>query len=138
MFDPYRDLVEIQKVLVNDSEILRLMDLTNADLATKARRIIRTSDYDDLANQERRLCIFFRPSRRPPNNMQTEEVIQIDCHVPKSESHISYQIQQAVLQAIRNKKINGRYLLFDGQLGELPTANGYFCVGQRFKYYAVI
>lgn len=138
MFDPYRDLVEIQRVLINDSEVLRLMGLEGADDLTKAKRIIRHSRFDDLANNERRLCLFYRPSRRAPNEITSEEVIQIDCHVPMSNNHIAYQIQQVVRKAIHDKKINGKYLLFDGQLGELTTAAGYFCVGQRFKYYGII
>lgn len=136
--DMYRDLVEIQRVLIYDSAVLRLMGLENADDMTKAKRLIRHSRFDDLASNERRLCIFYRPSRRAPNEITSEQVIQIDCHVPMSQNHVAYQIQQAVRKALHNKKINGQYLLFDGQLGELTTAAGYFCVGQRFKYYGII
>ena len=37
MFNPSKDLTEIQKILINDSEILELMGLTKATSVEKAK-----------------------------------------------------------------------------------------------------
>jgi len=51
MFNPSKDLTEIQKILINDSEILELMGLTKATSVEKAKKIIKRSKYSDLADK---------------------------------------------------------------------------------------
>ncbi|NLZ46171.1 MAG: hypothetical protein GX896_05715 [Clostridiales bacterium] len=134
MFQPSKDLTEIQKILINDSEILSLMGLTTATNVEKAKRIIKRSKYDDLATNEIRLCIFFLPARPTRNIVIHEEVIQIDCHVPYSYDYKAYDIQARIFKLLQRKKINKRYLESEGQLGELSTMAGFFCAGNRYKF----
>lgn len=134
MFNPSRDLTEVQKILINDSKILELMGLTNATTLEKAKRIIRRSKFDDLATNEIRLCIFFLPARPTRNVVIHEEVIQIDCHVPYSYDYKAYDIQARIFELLQRKKVNKRYLESEGQLGELATMAGFFCAGNRYKF----
>jgi len=138
MFDPEMDLSWLWKTVRNNADVLAAMGLTSASDLTIAKRIIKTSDYSGLANNERRMCIFFLPSRPALNNLVTPEMIQIDCHVPKTEPMIAYRVIKTVHKALHEKMVNGRQILSAGQLGELATAPGYFCAGMRFKYYGTI
>lgn len=138
MFDPEKDLASVQNVFLNDTEILDLMSLNTETPLEKAKHIIKRSQYGDLSGGEKRLCIFFVPSRLTRNEAFLEEVIQVDCHVPISQDYIAHRIQKRVKELLHKKKFNNRYLKYEGQLGELPTANGFFCVGSRFKFYRVI
>lgn len=138
MFNPSKDLTEVQKILINDSKILELMGLTNATPIEKAKRIIKRSKFSDLADNEIRLCIFFIPARKTRNIAVHEELIQIDVHVPYSYDYKAYDIQARIFELLQRKKVNKRYLEFEGQLGELSTADGFFCVGSRYQFYRTV
>ncbi|MBA1335831.1 MAG: hypothetical protein HPY66_1649 [Firmicutes bacterium] len=135
MFDPENDLERIWDKVSNDAAVLAAMGLTGQPKLVIIKRIIKKSKYDDLANTERRLCIYFVPSRPALNNLVTPEMIEVDCHVPDAESMIAYRVIKAVKDALHEQMANGKQILFAGQLGELATASGYFCAGIRFKYY---
>lgn len=135
MFNPDSDLVAIQNILIDDPVILELMRLAGKSRLEKAKSIIRKSQYSDMAGSASRLCIYFRPSRSTRNDSFLEEVIQIDCHVPSDLSFQSYQVQERIKLLLHKKRINKRYLYFYGQLGELPTASGFFCTGSRYRFY---
>jgi len=49
-------------------------------------------------------------------------------------SFFAYQVLERVHELVSGKKINNRYLYFDGQLGELPTMQGFFCCGSRYVF----
>ncbi len=114
--------------------ILTLLALTGKTPLEIAKRIIKRSKWDDLVTNERRLCVFFCPSRKTPNQSFSQDVLEVDCHVPTANDYIAYQVQERVFTLLQNQKVNGRYLSFDGQLGELPTAQGFFCVGSRYTF----
>jgi hypothetical protein len=138
MFDPVGDINWTWKTVRDNAKVLSAMGLTGADNLTVAKRIIKTSNYDDLANNERRLCIFFLPSRPRINNLRTPEMIQIDCHVPFRESMRAYEAMAAVHKALQGKRINGKVFEYAGMLGELATAPGYFCAGIRYEYHGSV
>lgn len=135
MFNPSKDLTKIQDILMTDSKILSLMNLTNATPTDKAKRIIRRSKFSDLASAEIRLCIFFIPARPTRNMAVHEEVVQIDAHVPYMLDYKAYDIQARVYKLLQRKKVNKRYLEFQPNLGELSTMDGFFCVGGRYQFY---
>lgn len=138
LFDPEMDLNHIWKTVRDDAGVIAAMGLTGADNLTIAKRMIKKSKYNDLANNERRLCIFFLPSRPALNNLITPEMIEVDCHVPDAEYMVAYKVLKAVHKALHEKMVNGKQILSAGQLGELATAPGYFCAGMRFMYYGTI
>jgi hypothetical protein len=86
LFDPEMDLNHIWKTVRDDKDVLAAMGLSGADDLTIAKHIIKKSKYNDLASNERRLCIFYLPSRPALNNLVTPEMIEIDCHVPDADS----------------------------------------------------
>jgi hypothetical protein len=120
-----------------DAEIRTLMGLTGATAVDVAKRIIKRNAYDGLLSGEKRLCIYFRPSRKARNIAVTEEVLQIDCHVPATEDNVAYKVMERVVALLHDKEMAKRSY-FDGQLGDLPTAPSFFCVGARFCYYTGI
>lgn len=134
MFNPSKDLTEVQRILINDSKILELMGLTNATLLEKGKRIIKGTKFNDLATNEIRLCIFFNPSRKTRNECVQEETVQIDCHVPYSMRHKAYDIQERVFELLQRKTINNKYFKFYSS-SDLSTADGFFCVGSRYQFY---
>ncbi len=134
MFNPSRDLTVIQNILMADETILSLLNLTGATQLEKSKKIIRESRWNDLVGSERRLCFYFIPSRRTRNESFTGEVIEFDCHVPATYGFFAYQVNEQIYKLLHKKKINNRYLYFDGQLGELPTMPGFFCAGSRFTF----
>lgn len=134
MYTPAKDKTAIQSILMANPKILSLMDLTGKTTVEIAKKIIKRSIYTDLATSEKRLCIYFLPSRKLRNQSFYEEVIEIDCHVPANLDYIADQIQEQIVTLINGKKINNRYLYFDGQLGELPTMQGFLCCGSRFVF----
>ncbi len=138
MFNPSKDLTEIQKILINDNKILEFMSLTNATPVEKAKKIIKRSKFSDLATDEIRLCIFFIPARKTRNVAVREELVQIDVHVPYSYDYKAYDIQARIYELLQRKKVNNRYLEFDDQLGELSTMDGFFCAGSRYLFYRIV
>lgn len=134
MFNPSRDLTVIQNILMADETILSLLNLTGATQVEKSKRIIRESRWNDLATNERRLCFYFLPSRKTRNESFTGEVIEFDCHVPAGYGFYAYQVQEQIYRLLHKKKINNRYLYFEGQLGDITTMPGFFCAGSRFTF----
>lgn len=156
MYNPSQDLTATQNILKSDESILSLMDLSGQKLTDKvnkyihdhpgtsmqaaasiiiAKNIIKRSQWDDLATGDKRLCVYFVPARKVRNESFFEEVLQIDCHVPAIEDYKAWQVQERVKLLLHKKKINNRYLYFDGQLGELSTMSGFFCCGSRYRFY---
>ncbi len=138
MFDPGGDLMAIQTTLVGDSEILKLMGLTGATETERRKKIITSSRWDDLVTGEKRLCVYFVPARRTHNSLFREELIQFECHVPSGQNITAYKILQRVYEMYHKKKVNCRRLELYGQLGELTTAEGFFCCASRFNFYSQV
>lgn len=136
MIDPKAALNAVQALFINDAKILDALQLTDATIVEKAQSIIKRSKYDDLANNKSRVCIYFRPSRKTRNQMVVEEVLQIDCHVPVARDMYAYDVIKRANELLHDKKIGNRIFYYDGELGDLPTAPGYFCAGIRFTFHA--
>ncbi|HEX2925852.1 MAG TPA: hypothetical protein VHP38_06290 [Ruminiclostridium sp.] len=135
MYNPSQDLTAVQTILISNPTILFLLELTEASPVQVAKRIIKRSQWNDLANSDKRLCVFFLPARKVRNESFFEEVMEIDCHVPASEDYMAWQVQEQVFKMLHKKKVNNRYLYAEPPLGELPTVSGFFCCGSRFKFY---
>jgi len=99
-----------------------------------ARQIIKRSTWDDMLTNEKRICIYFRPSRSSRNEILTNEILQVDCHVPAKQDYIADRIASRIVKLLNNKNVNGVYLKFAGGLGELPAIPGFYCAGVRFRY----
>jgi len=137
-FDLEKDINQIQSRIGKDIVILNLMGLGGAASEEVASRIIKRSQWDDLAGNLSRICISFRPSMLSRNQVITGEILQIDCHVPAKDDYIAYRIQSRIKKLIHNYEIGARKYHFYGQLGELPTMDGFFCAGSRYVFYATI
>ena len=137
-FTPSADLNAIQRLIIQNAKILELLDLTGKPNIEIAKRIIKRSQWNDLATNEKRLCIYFVPDRPTKNESFLQSVVQIDIHVPAIHDFKAWEIQEHVKKLLHKKKINKRYTYFNGQLGELPTMQGFFCCGSRFKFYRTI
>jgi hypothetical protein len=124
--------------LSGDATILNALELTGQTSLEKARHIIKRGQWDDLTTNEKRLCIYFRPSRMTRlSEMVTEEVMQIDCHVPAKQDYLAYRVQKQVRTLLHGYEYSGKRLCFYGQLGELPSMPGFFCAGSRYYFYSV-
>lgn len=134
MFNPSSDLTAVQSIEIADATILSLLALTGKTQVEIAKKIIKRSQWIDLVTNERRLCNYFRPARKLGNLKFNEEVLEIDCHVPATLDYIAYQVQERIFLLLNEKPVNKRTIYFDGQLGELPTMAGFFCVGSRFVF----
>lgn len=135
MYSTESDIDKVQFLLRTDATILNLLDLTGKTQVDIVKQIIKRSKWDNLTGSERRLCIYFAPSRPTRNDILFEEIIQIDCHVPASLDYMARRIIDRVVNLLKTQRINGRYLKYKGSLGELPTAQGFYCCGVRFAYF---
>lgn len=135
LYNPSQDLATVQAILKSDATILSLLDLTGATEVNIIKRIIKRSRWTDLARSDKRLCVYFIPSRKTRNECFLEEVLEFDCHVPALEDYKAWQVQERIKDLLHKKRVNNRYLYFDGQLGELPTMSDFFCCGSRYKFY---
>lgn len=137
MIDQKAILNAVQAAMIGDAIILSCLDLTGATPVAKAQQIIKRSYYNDLANAKSRICIYFRPSRSNTRNQMTiESVLEIDVHVPLSRDMFAYDTIKRAHEMLHDKVFAYHRLRLDGQLGELPTATGYFCAGARFSFFA--
>ena len=134
-FNPEADKNVIWKTIRDDKTILELIGLKEATPLEIAKQIIKRSTWDDMLTNEKRICIYFRPSRSSRNEILTNEILQIDVHVPAKQDYIADRIISRIVKLLNNKNLNGVYLKFAGQLGELPTLSGFYCAGVRFDYY---
>jgi hypothetical protein len=57
---------------------------------------------------------------------------------PFREALKAYEIIAAVQKALHGRLVNGKTFEYAGQLGELSTSPGYFCVGIRYKYHGSV
>ena len=137
-YDIDGDLNVIQRMIINNKDILALLDLTGATNAEIAKRIIKRSKWNDLATSDKRLCIYSVPARPTRNSIIFEEILEIDCHVPATSDFKARQIIGKVVDTLNNKSINGRYLQAKPQLGELSTMDGFYCHGVRFSYFSPV
>lgn len=129
----------IQTLFMEDEEILTGLGLSvDSPAIDKARRILKRSIYDGLATNERRLNLYFRPSRLPRNEIITNEILQVDVHVPATQDYFAYRVQKRVRELLHRQQVGSMILHFDGQLGELPSMQGFVCVGSRYSFYRVI
>jgi hypothetical protein len=156
MFNPSKDLVSIQDALMKDTTILSLMDLTGDALTKRvndyiaenpdatlesaseiiiSESIIKSSQWSDLAKGEERLCVYFAPSRRTANEDLSEEILEVDCHVPAVIGYKANKIIGRTVDLLNRKSIQGRYLKYYGYLGELSTMPDFYCCGCRFNFY---
>jgi hypothetical protein len=115
-----------------------LLGLSGATYTEVVKHIIKRSQWDDLASTERRITIYFRPSRYTRNEIISEQIVEIDCHVPAKQDYIAHRIQKRIKELLHNAVLNGRRYYFEMFLGELPTATGFVCVGSRFRSYVII
>lgn len=152
MFTPEADLARIWQIVKDDAEVKTALGLVGATPVQIASRIIKRSRWDDLAQGEKRLCLYFRPSRLGRNAAVTEMVLQADCHVPAAEDYLAWRVQrrlQLLLHGLwlpaQNITVGGtvvpgaaRRLMWDGTLGELPTMPGFFCAGSRFVFHCFL
>ena len=136
-FSPETDKTALQALFLNDATLLAALGLTSATAVEKAKRIIKRSTWTDLASNERRLCCYFRPSRSGAISVVTNEVLQVDCHVPVALDYMADRAIARVQRLLYNQVINNRIYEFEGQLGELPSMTGFVCVGARFTFYAI-
>ncbi len=127
----------MQKLFIQDSEMNEILGISALSDVEKAKRILKRSQWDNLATSERRLCLYFRPSRTARLPIVTNEVLQIDCHVPSTSDYIAYRAIARAKELLYDQEINNRIYEFEGQLGELPTLSGFVCVGARFTFYAL-
>lgn len=132
-------MTAIQTLFVKDKQILEGLGLTldSPDL-DKYKRIIKRSIYEGLATSDRRLNLYFRPSRATRNEIITNEILQVDVHVPATQDYYAYRVQKRVRELLHEKQVGTMILHFDGQLGELPSMQGFICVGSRYSFYRVI
>jgi len=136
-FSPETDKNALQALFLADAELLTDLGLTSATAIEKAKHIIKRSTWTDLASNERRLCCYFRPSRSGAISVVTNEVLQVDCHVPVALDYMADRAIARVKKLLYNKTINNRIYEFEGQLGELPSMTGFVCVGAKFTFYAI-
>ena len=127
----------MQTLFMNDADLLKTLGLESATPIQRAEKIIKRSQWDNLVTAERRLCLYFRPSRTARNRIVTNELLQVDCHVPAKQDYLAYRAIARVEKLLYNQEVNNRIYEFEGQLGELPTMTGFVCVGARFSFYAV-
>lgn len=129
-------------MIYQDEKIRELLGLKGLPVNEIAKRIIRTSSYDGLLDNKNppmvRLCVYFRPSRRGRVSIVSEQVVQIDCHVPKDEFYTALDVIERVYELLKNVTVRGQPLHYEGFLGELPTASGFYCAGIRFTYQNVM
>lgn len=131
-------------MIYQDEKIRELLGLKGLPVNEIAKRIIRTSSYDGIvSNKEEdkpyvRLCVYFRPSRRGRVSIVSEQVVQIDCHVPKDKFYTALDVIARVYELLKNVTVRGQPLHYEGFLGELPTASGFYCAGIRFTYQNVM
>ncbi len=135
MFTPSEDLTAIQSMLNSDSTILSLLDLIGKEQVEINKKIIKRSKWDDLATNEKRLCLYFIPSRPTRCQDLHEQIIEIVCHAPSSLDYVATDVIGRAATLLNKKQIQGRLLKVTGQLGELPTMTGFYSCGIRICYY---
>lgn len=127
----------MQSLFLKDADMNTILGITSLSDVEKVKRILKRSQWTDLATNEKRLCLYFRPSRTARLSIVTNEVLQIDCHVPATQDYMAYRAIARAQELLYNKTINHRIYEFEGQLGELSTLTGFVCVGARFTFYAL-
>lgn len=139
LIDSRSDLNAVQKLLIEDTEILTSLQLSSATVAEKAQAIIKRRVVEgELADNKSRVCISFRPSRNTRNQIVAEEVLQIEVHVPVARDMYAYDVIKRTNKLLHKHDIGSRRYYYEGELGDLYTAPGYFCAGIRFSFVATV
>lgn len=133
MFDPEADLTAIWHVLSKDQKLLDLLGYTSGPIST----VIYKGDESPY-EVEKRLCFYHVPSRSTVNELCSIEVVQFDAHVPFNSVADARRIQKRIVEIVSRNVFNGHKFYFMGQLGNLPTAENYTCIGSRYRYTIVV
>ena len=158
LLDFYQDITEVWQIIRRDEEVLALMDLSGEAMEKKvtdyikenpntdpamarniiiARSIIKRSQWEGLVDGKR-ICIYYRPFRMVKNETICEQIVEIDIHVPAVQEQAAYRLLTRIKDLIHDRKINGKRYYLEMPLGELATAQGFLCVGLRFRSYPLI
>jgi len=141
VYDPSGDANAFYQVLTDDTELMTLLGWTSGG---KMPYVWKGMKYpDDIvdsngAAKTRRICFYFAPSRAAPNPLTSIEVVQFVAFVPIEKPDVAYQIQARIKTLLHMKTVNGRYLEWGGQQGQIPAPKGFFGLGVRYRYSIVI
>lgn len=108
------------------------------DTATAAKRILKHKNSDEeLTDQTFYVSIYFAPSRKCYDTAFVERIIQVDVICPESQSITADEIMDQItaLLTAPDFKINGRYLLYDADVGDLAAPSGFYGIGTRYSFY---
>ena len=138
LFDPDKNLTDLHKVFLFDKTLLELLDMSLDTPDTDKIKAIKKRSFNEGLIEGKTLNFYFRPSRRTANEIITNEILQLDAHVQATQDFTAYRIQKRIRELLHKKKIGDSIYHFDGQLGELPSAKDFICVGSRYSFYRVI
>ena len=137
-----QNMRDIWEAILADKAVLAGMGLSGATQVEIRNTIIkRKMPPDQIANDQRRLAIYFVPSRPGSLEITSELVLQIDCHIPSGVAgcmDVAHQVLVDCWKAVKGKNLGGVQLHFDGILGDLYSAPSHYSAGMRLIYHSVV
>jgi len=69
------------------------------------------------------------------NYLAYRKIYEVDVHVPIANREIARQLIDRVHELLCEQTIVNKYnTQYEGDLGELATATGYYCLGVRYSF----
>gem|GEM_PF-6148239 len=134
-----------------NNEVLAGLGLTGASSVEIANTIIkRKVSPDQLASGSKRLCIYFVPSRKGLIEIVSENLVQIDCHIPNNiigPMDVCHNVldwcwgavkDQTIIVAVDDKPISGIKLEWEGFLGDVYSSTSHYSAAIRLKYTSIV
>lgn len=121
-----------------DPWVMDKLGIAMDDIANAAKRIIKHKNYDtELSDKTFYIAIYFAPSRRCYDTAFVERIIQVDVLCPEFQSIIADEIMDQITALLTTPdfRVNGRYLLYDSDAGDLAAPSGFYGVGTRYSFY---
>ena len=141
-FNMMWNMRHIWVAISTDAKVRAIMNLTSATPVDIANTIIKRKVLpDQISTGQRRLAIYFTPSRPGSLEITSEIVIQIDCHIPNNVAgniDIAHEVLENCWKAVKGKNFNGVQLEWDAILGDLYSSNSHYSTGMRLKYHNVV
>jgi hypothetical protein len=137
---PHTAMEGILDALRADPALLGLLLIPANDEVKKYKGIVGKRNYYNMAREELRLCVYFRPSRKTENDIVWEDMVEAAAHVPENLDMTAHTILSRVQKILTmdTLKIQNQPIRYAGYMGEMPTKEGFFAVGSRFVFPSIV
>ncbi len=123
----YQESLDLRRILGGDKPLLNLLG------GAPQVHIQDVRIPQDPAGK-RIICYYPAPGVRQRNYLTYRKIYQFDIHTPYKDRYAARQILDRIDALFQEPQLNKYMIELEGDLGELATVAGYYCIGVRYSF----